>query len=75
MGQKYTNEIIGKVHKIGNNLGLPGPALADTLEALEEDIKEETGVDVKLAARPEGRRGAAGHALGRLLRRTARVSA
>jgi Fe-S oxidoreductase len=30
-GQKYSNEIIGKVHKIGNNLGLPGPALEDTL--------------------------------------------
>ena len=46
-GQKYTNEIIGKVHKIGNNLGLPGPALADTLEGLEEDVKEETGVEVR----------------------------
>ena len=46
-GQKYTNEIIGKVHKIGNNLGLPGPALADTLEGLEEDVKEATGFDVR----------------------------
>lgn len=48
MGQKYSNEIIGKVHKIGNNLGLPGPALEDTLAGLEEDIKDDTGVDVKL---------------------------
>ncbi|HQU50687.1 MAG TPA: (Fe-S)-binding protein [Casimicrobiaceae bacterium] len=47
MGQKYTNEIIGKVHRIGNNLGLPGPALADTLEGLEEDVKEDTGADVR----------------------------
>ncbi|NJD86678.1 MAG: (Fe-S)-binding protein [Betaproteobacteria bacterium] len=46
-GQKYTNEIIGKVHRIGNNLGLPGPALEDTLLGLEEDTKEETGADVK----------------------------
>jgi Fe-S oxidoreductase len=46
-GQKYTNEIIGKVHKVGNNLGLPGPALADTLAGLEEDVKEETGADVR----------------------------
>jgi Fe-S oxidoreductase len=46
-GQKYSNEIIGKVHKIGNNLGLPGPALEDTLQGLEEDVKEDTGVDVK----------------------------
>lgn len=47
MGQKYCNEIIGKVHKIGNNLGLPEPALADTLEGLEEDVLEDTGQDVK----------------------------
>ena len=47
LGQKYANEIIGKVHRIGNNLGLPGPALEDTLEGLEEDTKDETGVDVR----------------------------
>ncbi|HHK74813.1 MAG TPA: (Fe-S)-binding protein [Rhizobiales bacterium] len=47
MGQKYTNEILGKVHKIGNNLGLPGPALADTMEGLEEDVLEDDGVAVK----------------------------
>ncbi|HEX9625748.1 MAG TPA: (Fe-S)-binding protein [Acidiferrobacterales bacterium] len=47
LGQKYSNEIIGKVHKLGNNLGLPEPALADTLEGLEEDVKDETGVDVR----------------------------
>ncbi len=46
-GQKYCNEIIAKVHKVGNNLGLPGPALLDTLEGLEEDVEEETGVAVK----------------------------
>ncbi len=47
VGQKYSNEVIGKVHKLGNNLGLPGPALANTLEGLEEDVLEETGVAVK----------------------------
>ena len=47
VGQKYCNEIIGKVHKIGNNLGLPEPALADTLEGLEEDVLDDTEVDVK----------------------------
>lgn len=46
-GQKYSNEILGKVNKIGNNLGLPGPALENTLEGLEEDIKDDTGIDVK----------------------------
>ena len=47
VGQKYSNEIIAKLHKIGNNLGLPEPALRDTMEGLEEDVKDETGVDVK----------------------------
>jgi len=54
VGQKYSNEIIGKVHKIGNNLGLPEPALADTLEGLEEDVKEDTGVDVRYPLDQEG---------------------
>ena len=53
-GQKYTNEIIGKVQRIGNNLGLPGPALEDTLEGLEEDIEAETGVKVRLPLNQKG---------------------
>jgi len=48
VGQKYCNEIIGKAQTIGNNLGLPEPALANTLEGLEEDIEEETGVVVRM---------------------------
>jgi len=54
LGQKYSNEIIGKVFKIGNNLGLPGPALANTLEGLEEDVEEETGVQVRFPLDEEG---------------------
>ena len=54
MGQKYANEIIGKVHKIGNNLGLPEPALANTLEGLEEEIQEDIGVDVKFPLDVQG---------------------
>ena len=46
-GQKYCNEIIAKVHKIGNNLGLIDRAIENTLEGLEEDVEEETGVAVK----------------------------
>ena len=48
VGQKYSHEVIGKVYQVGNNLGLPEPALRDTLEGLEEDIRQETGVAVKL---------------------------
>ena len=47
LGQKYSNEIIGKVHKLGNNLGLPLAALANTLEGLEEDVEEETEIKVR----------------------------
>jgi Fe-S oxidoreductase len=54
VGQKYSNEIIAKVFKIGNNLGLPEPALVDTLAGLEEDVKEDTGVDVKYPVDVEG---------------------
>ena len=54
LGQKYSNEIIGKVHKIGNNLGLPGPALRDTLDGLEEDVKEATGADVRFPLDEKG---------------------
>jgi Fe-S oxidoreductase len=54
VGQKYCNEIIAKVYKIGNNLGLPEPALVDTLEGLEEDIEDETGVKVRLPVDEKG---------------------
>jgi Fe-S oxidoreductase len=54
LGQKYSNEIIGKVHKIGNNLGLPGPALRNTLDGLEEDVKEATGVGVRFPLDAKG---------------------
>ena len=72
MGQKYCNEIIGKVYKIGNNLGLPGPRPGRTLEGLEEDVFDDTGVQVRYPDRREGRRDSAGDALGRLFRRAPR---
>lgn len=53
-GQKYCNEILGKVQKIGNNLGLPGPALAATLEEFAEEISDETGVNVEIPLDREG---------------------
>ena len=48
LGQKYSNDIVVKAKTVGNNLGMPAPALLDTLEGLEEDIEEETGVKVRL---------------------------
>ena len=54
LGQKYTNEIIGKVFSTGNNLGLPQKAMRATLEGLEEEIEEETGVAVRLPLDEKG---------------------
>lgn len=48
LGQQYSQQIIGKVNRIGNNLGMKKPALADVLESLEEDIAEESGLDVRM---------------------------
>lgn len=53
-GQKYSNQIIAKVHKVGNNLGLPEAALADTLEGLEEDVEDDTGVKVRFPLDEKG---------------------
>ena len=53
-GSKYNNEIISKVFKVGNNLGLPQPALADTLEGLEEDVEADTGIKVRFPLDEEG---------------------
>ncbi len=47
LGQKYTNEILGKNIKIGNNLGLPPPAIRNTLDGIEEDVEDDTGVVVR----------------------------
>ena len=54
VGQKYANEIIGKVHTMGNNLGLPERALIDTLENLEEEVKDDTDVDVRFPVDVKG---------------------
>lgn len=48
IGGSYTRTIAAKVIAVGNNLGMKRPALADTLESLEEDMLEDTGVPVRL---------------------------
>lgn len=54
VGHKYTAEIVNKVHDIGNNLGIPKPALSGTLQFLEEDMLENTGHEIKLPLDQEG---------------------
>ncbi|MHB8792102.1 MAG: sulfate reduction electron transfer complex DsrMKJOP subunit DsrK [Thermoleophilia bacterium] len=48
VGQKYVNDIIVKVHEVGNNLGMNPKALGATLESTEEDLEEETGKKIRL---------------------------
>ncbi|MFC2012937.1 sulfate reduction electron transfer complex DsrMKJOP subunit DsrK [Chloroflexota bacterium] len=43
----------GMVHS-GNNINIPAPAYADTCEFLEEELKEETGKDIRIPIDKEG---------------------
>ena len=54
IGQKYANEIIGKVKDVGNNLGLNAKALQATLEDLEEEIEDDTGISVRIPLDEKG---------------------
>ncbi|MBF0125542.1 MAG: (Fe-S)-binding protein, partial [Magnetococcales bacterium] len=54
VGHKYSAEIIGKVHTLGNNLGIPKPALRGTLQFVEDDILDNTGHEVHLPIDVEG---------------------
>jgi Fe-S oxidoreductase len=47
LGQKYCNQILGKAITVGNNLGLPEPALKDTLLDLSEEVTEDCGVEIR----------------------------
>ena len=71
MGQKYCNEIIGKVFKIGNNLGLPQPALKRHAGRPRGRSRGGHRRQGALPAGRKGRRHPAGHPVRGLLRRTA----
>ena len=60
------------MHRIGNNLGIPGPALENTLEGLEEDTKDDTGLDIKFPLDVKGADVLLITPVGRLLLRAAR---
>ncbi|MCL5075809.1 MAG: (Fe-S)-binding protein [Chloroflexi bacterium] len=48
IGTKYVTEVIAKVYEQGNNLGIPPLAWKDNCEFLEEELREETGKDIRL---------------------------
>lgn len=51
---KYVTEVVAKVYERGNNLGIPAPAWLDNCQFLEEELKEETGKDIRLPVDEEG---------------------
>jgi len=51
---KYVTEVIHKAFATYNNLGIPEPALRDSLEFLERETKEETGQDVRFPLDEKG---------------------
>jgi Fe-S oxidoreductase len=51
---KYVIEVVKKAHEIGNNLGIPEAAWLDSCQFLEEELKEETGADIKIPVNQPG---------------------
>lgn len=45
---KFHAGIVKNMEKTGNNMGTPLPAIKDGLEFLEEELKEETGLDIPI---------------------------
>ena len=51
---KYVTEVVKKAHEIGNNLGIPEAAWRDSCQFLESEMKEETGVDIRIPVNEPG---------------------
>lgn len=45
---KYVAEVVKKAHDIGNNLGIPEAAWRDSCEFLEGELREQTGIAIKI---------------------------
>ncbi len=54
LATKYVSEVVDKAHTIGNNIGIPEAAWRDTCRFLEEELKEQTGADIKLPVNQAG---------------------
>ncbi len=53
-GEKYATDTIHQVYRTGNNIGIDKKALKNTLEELEEDLKFETGKDIRIPLDEKG---------------------
>ncbi|RME46739.1 MAG: (Fe-S)-binding protein [Caldilineae bacterium] len=54
IANKYVSEVIANVYRTGNNIGIPDAAWKDNCEFLEEELKDETGLDIRLPVDEEG---------------------
>jgi len=45
---KFMQGVAANMQKTGNNMGIPKPALMDCVEFIESELKEETGLDIKI---------------------------
>lgn len=45
---RFMQGIAANMAKTGNNMGIPQPALLDTVEFMEDELREETGIDIKI---------------------------
>ncbi|MGC9021011.1 MAG: sulfate reduction electron transfer complex DsrMKJOP subunit DsrK [Candidatus Methanodesulfokora sp.] len=54
LSPRSTTESIAKCEYIGNHMGIPPAALADACRFMEEEIKEETGIEVKIPINKKG---------------------
>ena len=51
---KYDTEVCAKARLIGNNIGIPPAALANSVRFAEEEVREETGQDVHVPINKKG---------------------
>ena len=52
--QRYIHTVMDNGLKFGNNLGMVAPAIIDTLESLEEEVLEDSGVNVRFPVNERG---------------------
>lgn len=45
---RFMTGIAANMTKTGNNMGIPKPAIIDSAEFMEDEMKEETGLDIKI---------------------------
>jgi Fe-S oxidoreductase len=54
VGEKYATNTITQVYRTGNNIGIDANALKNTIAEFEEDLKDETGKDIRIPIDEEG---------------------